>query len=298
MSSEQKINEAIGRDGHSEPRDRTFGQGLFRKRGGSAFLSVRLVIVCLALLNAVLLIAAFIIGIYCAKATDLESLHSADAALMVELNYLHNHSEVTQAKLEAQRTLAAERKSHRQLMLQVKQMKTITDGLQGKIETLKTEKTYLQTNITSIEESCGRCLPGWVLLNSSCYYFSRNDINYKKNWLESRAYCTSQGGDLLVINNSEEQELMSYHLPKSSNSGAYYQNGFWIGLSLKLTTWVWVNNVTETESLYWKYGHPNRSDHQRYNCAAFHNYNDARRTWFNANCTEVRMKWICEMQPK
>lgn len=55
------------------------------------------------------------------------------------------------------------------------------------------------------EENCGRCLPGWILLKSSCYYFSPRVSDSKKNWPDSRADCISHGGDLLVINNLEEQ---------------------------------------------------------------------------------------------
>lgn len=64
------------------------------------------------------------------------------------------------------------------------------------------------------EENCGRCLPGWILLKSSCYYFSPRVSNSKKNWPDSRADCISHGGDLLVINNLEEQvgNLFFFHL--------------------------------------------------------------------------------------
>uniref|UniRef100_A0A3B4H8Q8 C-type lectin domain-containing protein n=1 Tax=Pundamilia nyererei TaxID=303518 RepID=A0A3B4H8Q8_9CICH len=54
------------------------------------------------------------------------------------------------------------------------------------------------------EETCGRCPTGWLLLKTSCYYFSHHEINSRKNWTESRQYCINQGGDLLVINNLED----------------------------------------------------------------------------------------------
>ncbi|XP_026166447.1 perlucin-like protein [Mastacembelus armatus] len=184
------------------------------------------------------------------------------------------------------------------MKLQVKQKKTINDGLQRKIETLKTEKTHLQTNKTTLEKSCGRCLPGWIFLKSSCYYFSHHVPNSGKNWLDSRADCISRGGDLLVINNVEEQQLISDNFPSVSGSGIWWQNGFWIGLTdvVMERTWVWVNNVTETETMYWRNGQPNRSGVQSGNCAAFFFYVDARKTWYNGNCHNHLLNRICEIE--
>lgn len=55
-------------------------------------------------------------------------------------------------------------------------------------------------------ESCNKCQPGWVLLKSTCYYFSsQNKSDPRRNWSESRGNCVSQGGDLLVIDSAEEQ---------------------------------------------------------------------------------------------
>lgn len=169
------------------------------------------------------------------RAKDLQISHVAAAPLFVELNYLRNQSGIVKEKMEAQMALVREQASHLQIKLSVKQKKTITDGLQRKIEMLQTEKTKLQTNKTSLgkrfplclqshytvysslennnvncftfptAESCGRCQPGWILLKSSCYYFSKGEQSSRKNWHDSRADCVSQGGDLLVINNLEEQ---------------------------------------------------------------------------------------------
>ncbi|KAF0044431.1 hypothetical protein F2P81_003589 [Scophthalmus maximus] len=141
----------------------------------------------------------------CAKAKDLPISNSAATPLLVEVNYLSNHNDIIRAKLETQAALARERTFHQELKMQLKQTKTVTDGLQRRIETLQTERTNLKANKTSLEENCGRCLPGWILLKSSCYYFSPRVSNSKKNWPDSRADCISHGGDLLVINNLEEQ---------------------------------------------------------------------------------------------
>lgn len=297
-SSELGISQSFGTDGHSRSRYWTFGQGVFTKRDGSALQTHRLVLLSLGLLNAVLLIAAAVIGIYCAKAKDLQTDQAAATPLIIERNYLRNQSDIIRAKLEAQAALARERTNHVQLKLQVKQKKTSTDVLQKKIETLLTEKTNLQINKTTLEETCDRCQPGWILLKSSCYYFSHVPDS-KKNWPDSRADCISRGGDLLVINNIGEQQLITDNFPKVSSSGMWWQDGFWIGLTdvIMRGTWVWVNNVTETETMYWRSGQPNPSGPQSGNCAAFYYYIDARGTWYNGNCQDHLLNWICEKEP-
>ncbi|XP_071355031.1 macrophage mannose receptor 1-like [Trachinotus anak] len=299
MSVEQKLSQLFSTDGHRRSQRYALGQGLLTKGAGSAFPPHRLVLLGLGLLNAVLLIAGVVTGIYCAKAQDLQISYSAAAPLIAELNHLRNHSGIIKAKVEAQAALMRERASHLQLKLQVNQKKTISDGLQEQLETLYTEKTNIKSNLTALEESCGRCLQGWMFLKSSCYYFSYRSSKNKKNWPDSRADCISQGGDLLVINNFEEQQLMSDNFPKLMSSGSYFEQGFWIGLSENVAEekWVWVDNTTVVETMYWRNGQPSRNEPQSRGCAAFNYYSDARRTWYNANCHDHELKWICEMEP-
>ncbi|XP_044023024.1 C-type lectin domain family 4 member M-like isoform X2 [Siniperca chuatsi] len=295
MSFEQKISQDFNTDGYLGPHHQTFGQ----EGRGSAFPHHRLVVLSLGLLNAVLLIAAVVLGIYCAQGDYVQVPNSAATPLIIEMNYLRNHSDIIRTKLEAQAAIAKERASHVQLKLQIKQQKTLTDSLQRQIETLHTEKTNLQSNKTTLEESCGRCLPRWILLKSSCYYFSSRHVsNSKKNWLDSRADCISQGADLLVINNLEEQQLMSDNFPKQSGSSVWWANGFWIGLTDVVIkgTWVWVNNVTEVETMYWRNGMPDHDGPLRGNCAAFY-YFAGIKTWYNGNCHDHLFNWICEMEP-
>ncbi|XP_047467397.1 CD209 antigen-like protein B [Mugil cephalus] len=276
------------------------GQGLFADRGGPAFPHHRLVILSLGLLNALLLISAVVIGIYCAKAKDLEVPQSDAAPLTVELNYLRNRSGIIQAKLDAQAKLVKERNNHVELKLQVKQKKALTDTLQRRIETLQIEKTSLQSNKTALEKSCGRCPPGWILLKLSCYYFSRNEMASRKNWSDSRADCLSKKADLLVINSLEEQQLISENFVRQTGGVSWWEGGYWMGLTDVATegTWVWVNNVTEVSPLYWRSGQPSHSGPLRGNCGAFLHYTDNLKTWFNANCTDTLLNWICEKELK
>nr|XP_046269400.1 uncharacterized protein LOC124072218 [Scatophagus argus] len=298
MSLEREIFHDASTDRHSSSWHQTFGKGVFTEGGGSVFPHHRLVILTLGLLNAVLLIAAVVIGIYCSKAIHLSN--SAATPFIIEMNYLRNSSDIIKAKEDAQAALVKESSNHVQLKLQVKQHRSLTDSLQGQIETLHKEKMNLQSNKTALEESCGRCRTGWLFLKSACYYFSSRHVsNSKKNWFDSRTDCISQGSDLLVINNLEEQQLISNNFPKESSSGIWWQRGFWIGLTDVATagSWVWVNNVTEVETMYWKNGQPNNDGPQSGSCAAFYYYTDSRRTWYNGNCQDHQYNWICEMQP-
>lgn len=57
----------------------------------------------------------------------------------------------------------------------------------------------------STENSCGRCKPGWLLLNTTCYFHSKSASLPLKNWWDSRTDCRARGGNLTVIDNIEEQ---------------------------------------------------------------------------------------------
>ncbi|TNN56923.1 hypothetical protein EYF80_032913 [Liparis tanakae] len=84
------------------------------------------------------------------KGENLQVPRSALSPIIIEMNHLHNNSDVIKAKLEAQAQLATQRGKHLHLKLQLKQMVTSTDALQAQMETLKIEKTHLQSNKTTV----------------------------------------------------------------------------------------------------------------------------------------------------
>ena len=48
---------------------------------------------------------------------------------------------------------------------------------------------------------------------------------------------------------------------------------------------------------YWRFGQPNHNGPQSGNCAAFYYHSDNVKTWYNGNCQDHQLSWICEMEP-
>ncbi|XP_040916002.1 C-type lectin domain family 4 member M-like isoform X2 [Toxotes jaculatrix] len=234
------------------------------------------------------------------KEGSLNNSHSAAAQLINELNYLRsNHSDAMKAEEEAKQALEKALENHAQLKVQIEQQKTINDGYQRQVEVLRAEKTNLQANISALEGTCGRCLPGWFILNSTCYFLSYTESSsVKKNWHNSRTDCISRGADLVVIDNPEEQKFVSGKIKGLISGRSSWSNGFWIGITDIETegTWVWINNVTEVEQRYWMDGEPNNHGLQGENCViAVYSSPNPWKTWYDGNCQEHELYWICEM---
>ncbi|CAJ1062861.1 C-type lectin domain family 4 member C-like [Xyrichtys novacula] len=96
------------------------------------------------------------------------------------------------------------------------------------------------------EKKCQPCQRGWVQFQGKCYLF------YEKNypwltWQDSRTYCQDEAGDLVVVNNPQEQEFISRHIH-------YYHDtyhGYWLGLQKSDTNrWQWVDGHYDTLG-YW-----------------------------------------------
>ncbi|TKS86470.1 C-type lectin domain family 4 member M CD209 antigen-like protein 1 [Collichthys lucidus] len=214
-----------------------------------------------------------------------------------------NPSDVIKAEEEARNELDRALKNHTQLKEKVEQQKTINDNYQKQMEELQTEKTNLKSNISALEANCGRCPPRWILLNSSCYFFSYTEPrSARKNWQDSRANCITRGADLVVIDNKEEQKFVSDTIENMKvSSSNEWENGFWVGLrdTQKEGTWVWINNVTEVEQRYWMDGEPNDAGHHGEDCGVV--YYKAQNPWKtrnDVNCQAAVRQWICEMTSK
>ncbi|XP_033180913.1 CD209 antigen-like protein B [Mastacembelus armatus] len=283
----------------------TGSKGLSRSiRVGSKRLPLYLVItVCLGLLNTILLLTAVVIGIYCGSVSNESSTQQMiPQTLIIEVKHLQRmQSEAIKSEEMAKQALETEVIIHQQLKLQLEQNKTISDAVQGQLETLQVERATLMAAASDMQESCGRCRSGWVLLNTSCYFHAKAASNPLKTWSDSRADCIGRGADLAVIDNLEEQVSLFENLPKLDRSVRPWWSrpvGVWIGITDIQTegTWVWVNNVTLQDGGYWIQGEPNNHGAQGEDCGALINIDTPMRTWFDGNCQDAR-EWLCEMQP-
>ncbi|XP_023132203.2 CD209 antigen-like protein E isoform X1 [Amphiprion ocellaris] len=260
-----------------------------------------LVIACLGLLNAILLLTAVVIGIYCGNVSERSSPYQlTPQTLIEEVKQLQAiQKEAMKSQQEAQQLLEQEIRSHKQVKQQLKQNKSLSDNVQMQVEALRLEKATLQSDSSDTMRSCGRCLPGWFLLNTSCYFHSRSLSLPLKNWTDSRADCISRGADLAVIDNFDEQVNLFEYLPKTGRSRPLGPGGVWIGLTDIQTegTWVWVNNAPLQDSGYWLDSEPDDYGVLGEDCAAFWNSNNSgRRTWFDARC-QMTKEWLCEREP-
>ncbi|KAJ3613035.1 hypothetical protein NHX12_019291 [Muraenolepis orangiensis] len=143
---------------------------------------------------------------------------------ILELNYLReNHSEVIKATGEAEKALEGETVKNEELRQRSEEQKFLNDNLQGQVESGRTEKTKLAIAKLQMGNSCGHCKEGWVLLNSTCYFFSNFllDSPTRKNWPDSRQDCISRKADLVVIESWEEQRRhVSSDLPGVTADGS------------------------------------------------------------------------------
>ncbi|KAF3701273.1 C-type lectin domain family 4 member E [Channa argus] len=297
------ISNDYSTDGASLYRStRSIGSTDMVKVGSRRFSLYTLVIACLGLLNIVLLITAVAIGIYCGIVSEESTPHQITAqTLFIEVKQLQTlKSEVIKAHEEAKQALQKETRSHQLLKVQLEQNKTLSDTLQGQLEKLLGMRTTLMSNTSDIRESCGQCLSGWVLINSTCYFHAKSSPETLKSWADSKADCISRGARLVVIDNWEEQLNIFENLPKTdSNVRPWWRRtgSIWIGLTDAETegTWVWVNNVTLGDGRYWIQGEPNNHGDNE-NCGAFLKIDDPRKSWFDSNCQDKK-EWLCEMQP-
>ncbi|KAK3522938.1 hypothetical protein QTP86_009712 [Hemibagrus guttatus] len=108
------------------------------------------------------------------------------------------------------------------------------DQLQSSYNNLTKERDQLQKERDGYQKTlCDSCK--WKCFSFSSSFYGMSNEN--KSWEESRKDCREKGADLLIINNTEEQEFIGKQL---GNFQA------WIGLSdeVKEREWKWVDGTT------------------------------------------------------
>ncbi|XP_056435270.1 C-type lectin domain family 17, member A-like [Gadus chalcogrammus] len=117
------------------------------------------------------------------------------------------------------------------------------------------------------------CPEGWRKFENACYHHS----DQKKSWNNGRNDCIKKGGDLVVIDSSQEQ----------------YEGDFWIGLTdlEQEGTWKWVDGAPLILS-NWEEKQPDNGNkiakYGEEDCAQ-----NRRPTWNDVSC-DTNLQWICE----
>uniref|UniRef100_A0A8C1BGA5 C-type lectin domain-containing protein n=1 Tax=Cyprinus carpio carpio TaxID=630221 RepID=A0A8C1BGA5_CYPCA len=144
-----------------------------------------------------------------------------------------------------------------------------------KITNLSEERDQLKSERNELQK---RLADGWKYYQSSLYFISSE----KKNWTESRRYCRERAADLIIINNTEEQDFV-----KIISGGS---DLFWIGLTdIEVEDrWKWVDGSNMTLPGFWGSTEPNSYQGKEEDCAI-----NRSSGWADFSC-DYMSKWICE----
>ncbi|XP_041708589.1 CD209 antigen-like protein E isoform X1 [Coregonus clupeaformis] len=119
---------------------------------------------------------------------------------------------------------------------------------------------------------CHTCDKGWLHFESSCYFLSRDRLN----WDESRDECKKRGADLAVITNKTVQTFLT----------AKGNLMYWIGLRQRTRNWVWVNNTALAQS-YWS------GSNRQGDCGLLTGRDPPERSWSSSSCDQYSF-YICQ----
>ncbi|XP_073689403.1 C-type lectin domain family 17, member A-like [Garra rufa] len=129
----------------------------------------------------------------------------------------------------------------------------------------------------------------WVQDKGRFYVFS----NDTKDWNSSRQRCQDLGGDLVIINSSEEQEFLAQQIV-TFNALVLH----WIGLTDQQSegVWLWVDNTPLNHNISWWIFPPDDNDiHDPMgeDCAVINGYLKGEK-WGDISCLKMQRS-ICEI---
>ncbi|XP_066537300.1 asialoglycoprotein receptor 2-like [Hoplias malabaricus] len=86
---------------------------------------------------------------------------------------------------------------------------------------------------SALKEGDACCAKGWKYFSGKCYYFSTD----YKTWTASRDACVAEGGDLVIVSSTEEQDFLNRRILLH-----YY---YWVGLTdaVKEGDWRWLDGT-------------------------------------------------------
>uniref|UniRef100_A0A8C5CCV6 CD209 antigen-like protein C n=1 Tax=Gadus morhua TaxID=8049 RepID=A0A8C5CCV6_GADMO len=149
---------------------------------------------------------------------------------------------------------------------------------QKELCTLSTLKQRFDEQLKDNIKRNQTCPEGWRKFENACYHHS----DQKKSWNNGRNDCIKKGGDLVVIDSSQEQKFL-----------LEYEGDFWIGLTdlEQEGTWKWVDGAPLILSNWAEKQPDNGNKNAAYgeeDCA-----HSRRPTWNDVSC-DTNLRWICE----
>ncbi|XP_056322515.1 C-type lectin domain family 4 member E-like [Danio aesculapii] len=195
------------------------------------------------------------------------------AVIVLSVFIYTNNTNYTEERRQLRTNIANITEKSNQLIQNNTNLLNETDQLKWKKETLLNQLKIILT------------ADGWIYNQSSFYYKS----SILKTMDASRSDCIARGADLIIINNSEEQDFV-----KRMSGGA----AVWIGLNdiVAEGTWTWVDGSALNNNLsFWASKEPNGLRTE--NCAV-----SAEKVsewpslsgWVDITCDRT-FQWICEM---
>ncbi|XP_047200060.1 hepatic lectin-like isoform X4 [Hippoglossus stenolepis] len=173
--------------------------------------------------------------------------------------------------------------------------KNLTEIL-SKTEPCKVEQPCKPPSV----RACPRCEDGWEPHGGKCYFFS----SVTSSWDQGRRQCILMRGDLVVINNREEQRFLVSRLRGKMDT---LEDRFWIGLtdSKKEGEWLWVDDTRlDTSLTFWRLKEPDDWKGPNPDEEAYPDGEDCVRmgvedlkSWSDGSC-ESHHKSICEKPEK
>lgn len=248
--------------------------------------------VILSVLAAILLTVDIGLGVYYRNLTDRDLIIKDINAEVAKLQEAYKIA--TDMKIELKKELAKEAIQQQLATWEFDHQKSKNADYQREVEKLVTLLTGLRSRIPLLQEGCRHCSPGWLLIDSMCYYIPFSEDMPRRSWKESWDYCRNFGADLIKIDSRDKQLAISnliavYHSP----SIHWTAIGFWIGARDEDTEGVWKwTDGTQAEG-FWITGEPNNSGDE--DCAAVYPAPDKNpfKSWNDAPCRH-HLKWICE----
>uniref|UniRef100_A0A3P8RNU6 C-type lectin domain-containing protein n=1 Tax=Amphiprion percula TaxID=161767 RepID=A0A3P8RNU6_AMPPE len=274
-----------------------FGQGrqnvpMFNMNPGRR---CRLTVVILAFLAAVLLIVDIGLGVHYNKLTDAHLTLDDTERIGKEVTTLHDtYKAAVEAIKGAKKQLDSEMGRQKQTNWEFEHQTKRSNDYEVQINKITKEIAVMRTHLPMIYDGCRHCPPGWVLMNSVCYYFPFSDSTGLKTWQNSREFCQMHGGDLAVIDTKDKQNTTVNYL-MSHHDLSQQHVGYWIGLRdlQEEGTWKWLDG-TELVEGYWRDGEPNDVGNE--DCAKVVVVENFFKSWNDLSCG-ASQKWICEKAP-